>query len=116
MRILEKATTPNGIEIYLEDWSDQNTAKYPDLYGVTIGAYPTAKNSSKNKWIEAGNKIRLDIAVSKYSNYSNDDVESDFEALKSGEKTLEDLAPHFWNGKKDMYLLGMIDSYEEEKT
>ncbi len=113
MKILEKATTPNGIEIQLEDWSDKNTSKYPDLYRLTIGAYPTAKNSSKYKWIEAGGAFRLDIYVNKYSNYSNDDVKSDFEALKGGEKTLEDLAPHFWNGKKDMYLLGMIDSYEE---
>lgn len=113
MKILEKATTPNEIEIQLEDWSDQNTAEYPDLYGLTIGAYPTAKNSSKYKWIEAGNKFRLGITANKYSNYSNDDVKSDFEALKSGEKILEDLAPHFWNGKKDMYLLGMVDNYEE---
>lgn len=113
MKILEKATTPSGIEIQLEDWSDKNTVEYPDLYGLNIGAYPIAKNSSKYKWIEAGNKFRLDITVNEYSNYSNDDVKSGFEALKSGEKTLGDLAPHFWNGKKDMYLLGMIDSYEE---
>jgi hypothetical protein len=113
MKILKKATMPNGTEIQLEDWSDTNTAECPDLYGLTIGAYPTAKNSSKYKWIEAGNKFRVGISANKYSDYSNDDVKSDFEALKSEEKTLEDLAPHFWNGEKDMYLLGMIDSYEE---
>ena len=56
---------------------------------------------------------RVGLSVNEYFNYSNDDVKSDFESLKSGEKTLEDLAPHFWNGKKDMYLLGVIDSYEE---
>lgn len=113
MKVLEQATTPNGVEIYLEDWSDQNTAEYPDLYGLTIGAYPIAKHSSKYKWVEAGDKFRLHITVNKYSNYCNDDVKSDFEALKSGEKALEDLAPHFWNGEKDMYLLGMTDRYEE---
>lgn len=113
MKVLEKTTTSNGIEIQLEDWSDKNTAEYPDLCGLTIGAYPIAKNSSKYKWIETGNKFRLHIYTNKYSNYSNNDVKSDFEALKNGEKTLEDLAPRFWNGKKDMYLLGMIDSYEE---
>lgn len=45
MKILKKATMPNGTEIQLEDWSDTNTAECPDLYGLTIGAYPTAKNS-----------------------------------------------------------------------
>ena len=38
MKILEKATTPSGIEIQLEDWSDKNTVEYPDLYGLNIGA------------------------------------------------------------------------------
>lgn len=112
MKVLEKTITPNGIEIYLEDWSYRE--EYPDLYGLAIGAYPIAKNSSYNKWTECGEKFRLHISTSKYANYTNDDVKSDFEALKSGEKTLEDLAPHFFNGKKDMYLLGMIDSCEED--
>lgn len=34
-------------------------------------------------------------------------VKADFEALKSGEKRLEDLSEHFWNGEKDAYILGM---------
>lgn len=103
MKILEKATTPNGIEIQLEDWSNGICS-----YKSQIGAYPIAKHNLM--WIKQGEKFRLNIYASEYSNYSNDDVKSDFEALKSGEKTLEDLAPHFWNGKKDMYLLGMIDN------
>ena len=37
---------------------------------------------------------------------------ADFEALKSGEKTLEDLADQFWNGEKDMWLLGMNVEYK----
>ena len=40
-------------------------------------------------------------------------VKADYEALKNGEKNLEDLADHFWNGKKDMYYLRMIDKNPE---
>ena len=40
------------------------------------------------------------------------DVRADFEALKSGKKSLEDLAAHFWNGKKDMWYLGMDVEYQ----
>lgn len=107
MKILEKTITPNGIEIQLEDWIDRNTEKYSDLYGLAIGAYPIAKNTSKYKWVVRGEKFRLHIAANKF-NYGNNDVQSDFEALKSGEKTLEDLSEHFWNGEKDKYFLGMI--------
>lgn len=109
MKILQTATTPNGIFIQLEYWKFEDGS-----IDFRIGVYPTAKNSSKSKWIEAGEKFRLTISENSYRNYTGFNVESDFEALKSGEKTLEDLAPYFWNGEKDMYLLGMIDSYEED--
>lgn len=59
-------------------------------------------------------KFRLTIAENKYKNYSNDNVQSDYEALKSGIKTLYDLSEYFWNGKQDMWLLGMNVDYEEE--
>lgn len=110
MKIIEKATMPNGTEIQLEDWSEKNTAEYPDLYGLVIFAYPIAKNSSN--FIRSGEKFALVIPENKYHNYSNDDIRADFEALKSGEKSLEDLSEHFWNGRKDMFLLGMIWEYE----
>lgn len=112
MKIIEWAVMPNGTEIQLEDWSENNTKEYPDLYGLTIGAYPIAKNTVKYKWIESGEKFRLQISVNQHSGYSNDDVKADFEALKSGEKSLEDLADHFWNGEKDMWLLGMNVEYK----
>lgn len=37
---------------------------------------------------------------------------SEFYSIKKWKKSLEDLAAHFWNGKKDMYYLGMIQSQE----
>jgi hypothetical protein len=107
MKIIERAITPNGTEIQLEDWSDKNSKEYPDLYGFQIGAYPIAKNSSEHKWIESGETFRLTISQNKYKNYFNGDVKADFEALKSGSKSLEDLAPYFWNGQKDAFLLGI---------
>lgn len=107
MKVIEQAVMPNGTEIQLEDWRENNTREYPDLYGLSIGAYPKAKNTCKHRWIESGNKFRIEISMNQYRGYSNDNIKADFEALKSGEKSLEDLADHFWNYKKDMWLLGM---------
>ena len=102
MQIIEKAIMPNGIKILLEKWDD----------GLTIGAYPIAKNNSKYGWICKGENFRLTISNNKYINYTNENVKEDFEALKSGEKTLEDLNKYFWNGRKDMFYLGMIEEHE----
>lgn len=44
-----------------------------------------------------------------YEKYTNEMVLADYENLKSGKKKLEDLSDRFWNGKKDMFLLGMVD-------
>lgn len=107
MKVIERATMPNGTKIQLEDWSEHNSEEYPNLYGLQIGAYPVAKNTGKFRWIEGGQTFRLTISMNEYTRYSNKDVKSDFEALKIGEKSLEDLASHFWNGKKDMWYLGM---------
>jgi hypothetical protein len=107
MKILEKTIIPDGTEIQLEDWSEHNSKKYPDLYGLTIGAYPIAKNTGKYRWIEGGQRFRLSISQNKYTGYTNDNVKADFEALKNGEKKLEDLSKYFWNLEKDAWYLGM---------
>ena len=112
MKVIERATMPNGTIILLEDWSDKNTKEFPDLYGLTIGAYPIAKNTGKYGWVCSGETFLLSISQNKYQNYSNDDVRADFEALKNGTKSLEDLAAHFWNGEKDMWYLGMDVEYK----
>ena len=112
MKIIERATMPDGTEILLEDWSDKNTEQFPDLYGLTIGAYPIAKNTGKYGWIRSGETFRLHIPQNKYTDYYNDDVRADFEALKNGTKSLEDLSDHFWNGEKDMWYLGKNVEYK----
>ena len=111
MKIIERAIMPDGTEIQLEDWSEDNTEQFPDLYGMHIGAYPIAKNTGKY-WIRSGESFRISISQNKYTGYSNDDVRADFEALKSGIKSLEDLAAHFWNREKDMWCLGMDVEYK----
>ena len=112
MKVIERATMPNGTEIQLEDWTEHNTEQFPDLYGLVIGAYPIAKNTGKYGWIRSGESFRIHISQNKYTGYSNDDVRADFKALKSGIKSLEDLAARFWNGEKDMWYLGMDVEYK----
>lgn len=96
LQVLEKSHTPNDVEIQLENWGGS----------LAIGAYPTAKNSSY--WIKAGEKFRLEISENKYRDYTSENVKKDFEALKRGDKTLEDLAPYFYDVEKAMHYLGMI--------
>ena len=107
MKIIERSVMPDGTKIQLEDWREDNTTEYPNLYGFTIGAYPVAQRTSKNKWVEGGKEFRLSISYNEYASYSNKDVKADYEALKSGSKKLEDLSEHFWDGQKDMWYLGM---------
>lgn len=112
MKVLQKDIMPDGTEIQLEDWSEHNSEKYPNLYGLTIGAYPIAKNTGKYRWVESGKKFRLSISQNEYAGYTNDAVKADFEALQNGEKKLEDLSKHFWNLEKDMWYLGMNVEYK----
>lgn len=108
MKTIERATIPDGTEIQLEDWSED----FPGVCGLTIGAYPIAKNTGKYGWIRSGESFRIHISQNKYTGYSNDDVRADFEALKNGTKALEDLSAHFWNREKDMWYLGMDVEYK----
>lgn len=113
MKIIEKTIMKDGTKILLTDWSEHNTKNFPNFYGLQIHAYPIAKKTSKYKIIKQNNKFLLVISMNTYCNYTNEDVLADFKALKMGVKTLEDLSNHFWNGKKDMYYLGMDVDYQE---
>jgi VCBS repeat-containing protein len=112
MKVLERSKLPDGTDIQLEDWHENNTPEFPDLYGFTIGAYPIAKNTGKWKIIRGGEKFRLSINQNKYHNYTNENVKADYEALKSGEKTLQDLVKYFHDGEQDMWYLGMDVEYK----
>lgn len=105
MKVIEHTTMPDGTEVQLEDWSHNNT-------GLTIAAYPVAQNSGAYDWARKGEQFCILIPQNKYTGYSDNDVRTDFEALKNGTKTLEDLSTHFWNGEKDMWYLGMDVEYK----
>lgn len=112
MKILDKFVSENGIDIQLEDWGEHNSPEYPDLYGLCIAAYPIAKNTGKYRLIRKGERFRLQISYNKYANYQNSDVRNDYEMLKSGEKSLEDLADHFSNGDEVKWYFGMDVEYQ----
>lgn len=78
----------------------------------TVKFYLIDNNLQTDRWFESGQTFRISISMNQYIGYSNEDVKADFEALKSGEKSLEDLAAHFWNGEKDMWYLGMDVEYK----
>lgn len=101
MKVIEKSVTPFGTKIQLEDWGDA----YSNLGKYMIGAYPIAENSEG--FSKKGKPFRIGISANKYMCYTDDDVLCDYEALKSGEKTLADLREHFWNKKSDCYRLGI---------
>lgn len=113
MKVIDRAVMPDGTKIQLEDWHDKNTKECPDLHGYTIGAYPIAKNTNKWGLIRKGETFRLGIAQSKYRNYTDENVLSDYMAFKIGDKTLADLREYFWNTKKDEFYLGLIDTEPE---
>ena len=56
MKILEKATTPDGIDIQIEDWSDN----YSFMNILSIGVYPTAKQSD-TVWIIPNERFRMSL-------------------------------------------------------
>lgn len=99
---------PDGTEISLEDLSVLKTEGYPDLYGYTIFAYPIARRTTcGGKPITPGKPFTLIIDTNEDKNYSNDDIKRDFEDLKSGKKTLEDLSEYFDNSNRAKWYLGM---------
>lgn len=107
MKVIERALMPDGTEILLEDWSENNTPEYPNLYGYAIAAYPFAARSSPSGWIKSGERFRLEISHNPYSGYVGELILSDFRALVAGDKVPADLRSHFYNGEKDAYLLGL---------
>lgn len=114
MKIIRRDTMPDGTPVQLEDWSGKNAPEYPTLYGYTIAAYPIANRNSKYKWVKGGEPFLLQISHNHYASYEGDTILSDYNALVSGEKTIVDLRPHFYNGEKDAYFLGLDTDYQEK--
>ena len=85
MKVIERATTPNGIEIQIEDWS----ANYNFMaYAGTVAAYPIAQESGRNQFEpKIGEKFRLAFDFK-----STELAATCFEQLKTGKKRLTDYA------------------------
>lgn len=114
-KIIERNTLPNGDSVLLEDWSEENTPEFPNLHGLCIAAYPLVARSYGFSIARPGERFRLQISFNSYAGYTNEIVRADYEALVRGEKKLEDLAEHFYYGKKDEWKLGMgsVSDYPE---
>lgn len=89
MEVIKRSTTPQGIKIQLEDW--------PEYGGHMIGAYPPARLGGY--WVKPGEPFRLSINTSS--------PEADFSALESGERTLEDMAPQYYDGSRARRYMGL---------
>ena len=98
MKILEKATTPDGIDIQIEDWSDS----YSFMNILSIGIYPIAKQSD-TIWIKLNERFRMSLNKFK----SDSETLEVFRKLKNGNYKLEDLTEHFEEKTKNMYYLGL---------
>lgn len=107
MKVIRKSNTPNGTNIQIEDWRE----KYPFIKTLEIAVYPKAKNTSKYGWVKNNEKFRLGLV-----NFNSDEeVETIFEKLESGEIVLEELTEHFREGHKDKFYLGLVNTEEIEQ-
>lgn len=109
MKIIQKGKMPNGVEVQLEDWSEHNSPEYPNLYGLTIGAYPTAVHSGKYGFIRAGASFRLSLIAE-----TDAEVSAMYDQLIKGEATLADFEKHFYHGDKDRWYLGLFAPETDE--
>lgn len=93
MKVLERATTPDGIKIQIEDWKED----YSCFDTLSIATYPIMQRlpqSIKLYFTESGRPFRVDIN----RDWKNDeDVLRAFEDLKNGRKKITDFANQFWN-------------------
>lgn len=106
MKVVERYILSNGEHAQLEDWRENNTEQFPDLFGYTIAIYPMSQNDSKERIIKRGETFRCAVTNNKYAHYSNEDVLKDWEKLKSGEIEIKDLANRM--DSKSKYYLGVI--------
>lgn len=103
MKILEQAEMPDGTIIQIEDWQED----FLHIKNLEIGAYPKAKNTSRNGWVKTNETFRLDLTNFK----SNTEVREIFSKLQKGEEKLENLQEHFYD-TNDKFYLGLVN---EEK-
>ena len=84
MKILQKSQTSNGVDIQIEDWSQDYSCFN---YGETVVAYPVAISTNDNliQYPKFKEKFRLEFDCQDYET-----ALKVFESLKNGTKTLKD--------------------------
>ena len=88
MKVIEKAITPCGVKIQIEDWKE----KYSFIKTLNIACYPVATMSQNQPFgLEKGKTFRLNI--SKFS--SDEEVKEIFKKLKTGNLLITDLSAKF---------------------
>lgn len=92
MKVLERAKTPQGIDIQIEDWTED----YSCFDTLSIAAYPKSERMPKSRksYVTPGETFRVSINRG-FTN--NEDVRKAFEELKQGVKTVKDFANQFWD-------------------
>lgn len=85
MKVLERAITPNGVNIQIEDWS-QNYSFFK--FGNIVATYPKATQTASNGYYPKFKEtFRLEFWCENCIQ-----TKEIFEALKNGTKTLKDYA------------------------
>lgn len=108
MQILDKATTPDGIEIELHDLSGEH--KLPDYNGLVIVFRTIAKKTfPPNLGWYAQKEKEFHSCICCYKNYTSDMLKADYEKLKMVQNSCR-FEIIFWNGNRDCYVLGLEGS------
>jgi len=91
MKVLERATMPDGTKIQIEDWTEDYTC----FDTLSIAAYPRSERlpRSRKSWVVPGEEFR--VSIDKFKR--NKDTEQAFEALRNGTKAVKDFADYFWD-------------------
>ena len=88
MKVLEKAFTPNGVKIQIEDWKE----KYSFIKTLNIACYPMATKTQNSPFGLRNGKI-FRLALDKFKN--DKEVYKTFNKLQSGEITIKELSNKF---------------------
>ena len=88
MKVIERATTLDGVKIQMEDWKE----KYSFIETLNIACYPVATMSQDKPFgLEKGKTFRLNIS----SFSSDEEVIEIFKKLRSGDLLITDLSVRF---------------------
>lgn len=95
MKVLERASTPTGVKIQVEDWRED----YPTVCNaISLAAYPTCQNYVNEGYFfpKPGERFRFDT-FGRWA--SNEEVWQAFEGLRTGVRSLKEFEDHLWDPK-----------------